>query len=467
MLGRHNRMRWFGWMMIVLAALALASAGCESDKASSKATPSVVVHVGEANAAAQPNAPEMLDGIPVGFTEEGYPYQGAADAPVTLIEFSDYLCPFCARHATQTAPELVKRYVRTGQVKWIFRDSPIASLHPTSAQGHIAAQCVGEQGAALFWRMHDQLFTKQSEWSGLAAPSAYLAQIAQNVGADAAAYSACLASGRGQAVVNQGLADAAALGFTGTPSFQFRNAEGSGPYTLVGAQPVEVFSQWLDALLGNNPPPATPTPAPQPTAALPLWASPEGLAADPERPGYTVAGDPYRGDPGAPMTVVEFSDFQCPVCRTHALEVQPALDHFVESGQVQWVFKNLPLRMHPQSAVAAAAAVCAGEQAKFWEMHHLLFQEVDRGAVEPPEPPLEALAAQLGLDGAAFAAGLHGRAAMERVLSDVYDAQQVGNSTPLFVLLYGGTGRVVRGSLPVDQFEKVLQDELQKATASQ
>jgi len=450
---------------LVLAVLLVAGAGCTANDSSSGATvaPSVVVH---GSGEGTPSTPEMLDGIPVGFTEEGYPYQGAANAPVILIEFTDYLCPFCARHATQTAPQLVERYIRSGQVKWIFRDLPLAGLHPTSAQGHVAAQCVGEQGAALFWRMHDQLFANQSQWNQLADPAAYLAQVAQGLGADMTAYSACLASGRGQAIVSQGLADAAALGFTGTPSFQMTNAQGSGPYTLVGAQPVAVFSQWLDALLGNNPPPATPTPAPQPTVALPLWASPEGLAADPKRPGYTVAGDPFRGDPGALMTVVEFSDYQCPVCRTHALEVQPALDHFVKSGQVQWVFKNLPLRMHPQAAVAAAAAVCAGEQAKFWEMHDLLFQEVDRWAVEPPEPPLEALAAQLGLDGAAFAACLNGRKAMERVLSDVYDAQQVGNSTPLFVVLYGGTGRIVRGSLPVDQFEKVLQDELQKAAAS-
>ena len=125
----------------------------------------------------------VLDGIPVGFTPDGYPYRGATDAPVTLVEYSDYLCPFCARHTTQTVPSLMDQYIRTGKVQWVFRDDPIASLHPTSAQGHRAALCVAEQGAALFWKMHDQLFATQSQWNQLPDPGAYLTQVAQTIGA--------------------------------------------------------------------------------------------------------------------------------------------------------------------------------------------------------------------------------------------------------------------------------------------
>jgi protein-disulfide isomerase len=161
-----------------------------------------------------------LDGIRLG-SRGRCSFRGAADAPVTLIEYSDYLCPFCARHFAQTVPTLIERYIRTGQVKWVFRDFPIASLHPTAAQGHMAAQCVGEQGADLYWQMHDTLFATQDQWNQLPDPGAYLAQVAQGLGADMAAYSACVASGRSKAVVDNGIAEADALGFNGTPTFRF------------------------------------------------------------------------------------------------------------------------------------------------------------------------------------------------------------------------------------------------------
>ena len=71
------------------------------------------------------------DGLEVGFTAEGYPYRGSSDATVTLVEFSDYACPFCGRHTAQTAPLLLEQYGTTGQVRSCFREFPLVSLHPT------------------------------------------------------------------------------------------------------------------------------------------------------------------------------------------------------------------------------------------------------------------------------------------------------------------------------------------------
>lgn len=407
----------------------------------------------------------MYNGIPVGFTAEGYPYRGDPDAPVTVQEFSDFLCPFCARHVSQTEPGLLEQYVQTGQARFVFQDYPIAALHPTAPAGHQAARCVAEQGAALFWAMHDRLFAQQMQWGQLPDPTEYLAGAASAIGADMAAYEACMASGRTVAAVEQGVAEAQALGYNGTPTFRFARTGSEASWTLEGAQPIASFSQWLDAMAAGNDPPQEPEP---PAPELPLWAKPEGLAPDPDRPGFTVAGDPYKGNPEAVMTVVEFSDFQCPVCRTHALEVQPTIDQtFVDSGQVQWVFKNLPLRIHPQAAVAAVAAVCAGQQGQFWEMHHLLFEAIEQWAVDVPEPALEALAGQLKLDEPAFTACLNGRVALERVLGDMYAAQDVAQETPVFVVVYGGAGRILRGSMPVDQFTTVLQSMLEKAIAGE
>jgi protein-disulfide isomerase len=442
---------------LALAVIGLAISGCSADQSLAGA-----IRARAASTSGR-GGETVLDGIPVGFTQEGYPYRGVADAPVTLVEYSDFLCPYCSRHATQTVPTLLERYIRPGQVKWVFRDSPIASLHPTSPKGHMAADCVAEQGAASFWKMHDQLFANQSQWNQLPDPTAYLAGVAKGIGADMTAYNACMAAGRSKATVDKGIADAAALGFNGTPSFQLVSSKGGAPYVVEGAQAAETFAQSIDALLaGKEPPVAQQQEAQKPQ--LPVWARPEGLAPDPARPGYTMAGDPYKGNPQAKMAVVEFSDFQCPSCQKHALEVQPALDkQLVDTGDVMWVFKNLPLQEHPQAAAAAAAAECAGEQSQFWQMHDLLFQKMSDWAVKDPDPALNALAGQLKLDGAKFAACLQGRAALERVLADVYDASAVGYSTPTFVALANGQGTIMRGTKPAEQMATALRGILDAA----
>ena len=126
---------------------------------------------------AVPPAPGVFHGLPAGVTPEGWPYLGRADAPITVEEYTDFLCPFCARHATGTLPALLERYVAPGQVRYVFRDMPLASLHPTAAAGHAAARCVAQQGAPLFWAMHEALFASQDRWRSLPDPGPYLAGV--------------------------------------------------------------------------------------------------------------------------------------------------------------------------------------------------------------------------------------------------------------------------------------------------
>lgn len=395
-------------------------------------------------------------GIPVGLTDEGYPYLGAADAPVTVVEFSDYLCPYCGRHFQQTSPALVEQYAVSGRVRFVFRDFPIAELHPNAPAGHAAALCVAEQGAGLFWAMHDALFSTQEAWADLADPADYLEQTALGVGADRAAYGECVASGRTADLVAARVAEARSFGFSGTPSFLFEAA--GQAHELVGAYPLATFQAWVDALLAGDQPP--PVEGEQTEQEVPFWATVEGAAPDPARPGYTVAGDEWRGDPAAPVVVVEISDFQCPFCRQHTLETQPALDEqYVASGQVRWVFKHLPLDIHPQATSAAVAAECAAEQGAFWEMHDLLFERVEEWAVAVADPALVVLAGDLGLDQAAFEACLASRAALERVLADVKDLTGVIGSTPSFVVIAGERVGLVEGARPLEQFVAAF-DEL-------
>jgi protein-disulfide isomerase len=414
-----------------------------------------------------PPGQDLYQGTSVGFTEEGHPYRGDLDAPVTLEEYSDYLCPDCGRHFEQTMPGLIEKYVATGQVKYVFRDMPLVSLHPTAPVGHAAALCVAEQGGALFWEMHDALFRGQAQWSSLPDPSDYLSQLADKVGADVAAYEDCMTSRRRDGDVQQSVAAGQSLGFNGTPSFRFVHEESGETYTLIGAQPAGVFAQWLDALLAGESPPQAEEPETEPPQ-LPFWANAEGLTPDPERPGYTMAGDAFKGNPEAKVVVVEFSDFQCPACQQHALEIQPALDKaLVESGEIMWVFKPLPLKEHPQAIPAAVAAECAGEQGRFWEIYHRLFQNLDAWTVQDADARLLALAEEEGLDMDDFSACFNGRNALERVVGDLYDAQGVAQTTPTFVVLRDGRGALVSGSRPVDQFERLIRSRLEDDSGSE
>jgi len=137
--------------------------------------------------------------------------------------------------------------------------------------------------------------------------------------------------------------------------------------------------------------------------------------------------------------------------------------------RVLWVGKHFPLRMHPQAPVAAAAAECAGEQGRFWAMHHRLFEHLEQWTDgDDPEPALERLAAALELDRAQFTACVQGRQALERVLRDLYDGQGIGvRNIPMFILFHGGTGHVLAGARTPEQFVATVQQQLEQANAGQ
>lgn len=422
---------------------------------------SVSIGAAPAAATALPAAGPTPPKLPMGFTAEGYPYRGAAEAPITLEEYSDYLCPFSAKHFRDTQPGLLEKYGPSGQMKFVYRDFPLTSPHPTAAAGHQAALCVAEQGAPLFWAMHDELFLRQAEWRQQSDPTLAFKHMAKQVGANLAKFSSCLKNGRKKVFLESSIAAGNALGFNGTPSFRFLAKGKTEPYTLSGALPQATFAEWTDALLaGREPPKLAEAPKPE----LPAWAKPEGLRPDSQRPGYTVAGDEYKGSPDAPLTVIEFSDFQCPACRRHALETQPRLDErFVSTGKVRWIFKHRPLREHDRSASAAAAAECAAEQGRFWDMHHALFENQEQWIHGEAVAGLAAQAERLQLDRTRFDRCLDSRSATAAVLQDVLDAPAAAQNTPTFIVIgqQGGGAGVMSGVKTPEEFGAVLDKQLQ------
>jgi protein-disulfide isomerase len=176
------------------------------------------------------------------------PMLGKAEAPVTIIEFSDYQCPFCRRFFQTTLPTLKTEYVDTGKVRYIFRDFPIDKIHPQARKAAEAAHCAGEQNK--YWEMHDLLFQNQN-----ALKAENLQAYARSLGLEATAFDACLEQGKYAAKINTDYTDGSAAGITGTPSF-FIGKTGSNETiegTLIrGAQPLPAFRQEIDRLLEES-----------------------------------------------------------------------------------------------------------------------------------------------------------------------------------------------------------------------
>lgn len=184
---------------------------------------------------------------PVRASVAGAPFLGRADAPVTVVEFSDYECPFCQRFFATTLPALKRDYVDAGKVRYVFRDYPLDQLHPQARKAAEAAHCAGDQGK--FWEMHDVLFQNAK---ALSPPQ--LAEHARAVGLDGAAFDECLASGRHAARVERGLADGAAAGVRGTPAFVIGKTKAGDVVEgtpIRGAQSLETFRRIIDQALAQ------------------------------------------------------------------------------------------------------------------------------------------------------------------------------------------------------------------------
>ena len=189
------------------------------------------------------------DTVTVGLA--GVASEGRDDAPVTIVEFTDYQCPYCARHARTTLLELRRLYIATGKVRYVIRDLPL-DIHPFAKPSARAARCVAAQAPLAFWALHDSLFARQSQLSA-STPR----EIARQAGLDPARFDACAASGRFDDGIAADEREAGQLGLTGTPAFVIgRTGTGS---TLTGevvrgAFPITAFDEVLGRALSEPKP---------------------------------------------------------------------------------------------------------------------------------------------------------------------------------------------------------------------
>jgi len=171
-------------------------------------------------------------------SEDDDAVQGNANAPVTIIEFSDFQCPFCEKFFTDTLPQIEANYIKTGKVKLIYRDFPL-EIHQYAGKAAEAAECARDKGGdSAFWKMHDKIFENQASLS-----EDNLKKWAKELGYN---IDSCLDGGKKKAEVQKDLADGIAAGISGTPSF-FINGK-----LIEGAVPYNVFESEINSALNNK-----------------------------------------------------------------------------------------------------------------------------------------------------------------------------------------------------------------------
>lgn len=167
---------------------------------------------------------------------EGFYARGPADAPITIVEFSDYQCPFCRRWHEEVSQDLFEAY--PGKIRLVYRNLPLTSIHPDAFSAAEAALCAGDQDA--YWQYHDKLFSGELFGTGV-----YL-QYARELKLNLTAFEACLKDRTHQAAIQADSDFATNLGVRSTPTF-FVNG-----LAIVGAQPLEVFKQVIDQELAGE-----------------------------------------------------------------------------------------------------------------------------------------------------------------------------------------------------------------------
>ncbi len=390
----------------------------------------------------------VIEGItlptPAYFSQEPVAALGDPNAPIKIVEFSDFQCPYCAQFAVTAWPQIRQIFVETGRVYWVFKDLPLDQLHPQARLAAQAAHCAGDQDA--YWDMHDALFEQQDAWSGTDGAGDSFQRIAGELDLDQGAFDDCLDSGKHAATVANGVAEAQAAEASSTPTFFFNGYPASGAIPLEGfEQIVGIIERGeLEVTIADSIRQAQATPTPRPIVNV------------------SIGDAPVKGEADAPVTIVEFSDYQCPFCGRYVVETMPRImDEYVATGQVRYAFKDFPLdQIHPQARQAAMAARCAGEQGGYWEMHDRLFSEQESWSGRSDAAGVFAdWAGAQGLDEAAFSECLESGRYAAGVEADLQEGVSVGvTGTPAFFV----NGRFISGAQPFEVFQAAIEQALQE-----
>jgi len=392
----------------------------------------------------EPN-PNTVYKVPVGDSVQ----KGPADALVTIVQISDFECPFCGR-VEPTIKQITEKYGNKVRVVWKNNPLPMHANAMPAAEAALEANAQG--GAKKFWAMHELIFTDQR---GINRTS--LEGYATKLGLNLAKFKQALDNHTHKAKVEAEQAMAIKLGAGGTPAF-FINGR-----FLSGAQPLQSFETLIDQELKKaeeKVKAGTPKNKLYDEIMKDAAESPSAAAnaapSEPEAPQKfnipVPAKAPRKGAKKAKVVIQEFSDFQCPYCSRVSPTMQQIMSEYGDKVQVVW--RNFPLPMHPNAQPAAEAAMEVYTQkgdAKFWAYHDLLF--ANQGALSRAD--LEKYAEQVGgINMANFRKALDQGTHKQSVTADMNALQQSGAqpSTPSFFV----NDQLVQGAQPFPAFKAAI-----------
>ncbi len=318
-------------------------------------------------------------------------------------------------------PELISRYVETGKVRFVYREYPLASIHPLAQKASEAAVCAGYQ--ERYWEMNEKLFESQQEWSAGDDPLPFFKDYAVELGLDAAAFNNCLDSGEAATTVQGDQLAGQTLGVNATPYFFINDLP------VRGGLPIDSMARIIDY-----------------------------LAAGGEVPSIVPGADDWhgRGDQQAAAKMVAFVDYANQESAQHATEVLPRLvETYVDRGQLEYILHPFSNEAGGSADQAAAAAECAGQQGKFWSMHDKLFAEQKTWIAEAePKELFDTYAESLGLDATAFDDCLDSEWATLRVQAGAVVGTMYGVPGSPVYLFSNGEGQ--QGSPTFEEFSAII-----------
>ena len=369
-------------------------------------------------------------------------FEGKKDAQVLMVEFSDFQCPFCKRFYDQTYLSLKKDYIDTGKVAFAYRHFPLG-FHQNAQKAAEAFECAGEQKKQ--WEMHNAMFEKGSgDGTGLNVED--LKKYAKDMGLDSSKFDSCIDTGKYASKVQKDLSDGQSFGVEGTPTF-FINGE-----KVVGAQPYASIKAVIDKKLSGD--------DSVPAQAQPTQPTPQAAPAPSRIENPNIDDDPIKGKKDAKVTIIEWSDFQCPFCKRFYEQTLPSIQkEYIDTGKVRLVFRDFPLGFHQNAQKAAEAGECADEQGKFWEMHNTMFEKGSGDGTGLNVDDLKKYAKDLGLDTKKFDSCLDSGKYASEITKDTQEGQTYGiTGTPGFLV----NGVPIKGAVPFANFKAVIDVELAK-----
>jgi protein-disulfide isomerase len=361
------------------------------------------------------------------------PSIGPKHAKVTIVEWSDFQCPFCSR-VEPTLKQIEDTY--KDDVRIVWRNEPLP-FHPNALPAAKAAMAAARQGK--FWQMHERMFAHQNELS-----EAKYEEWAREIGVDVARWKADKESPAIAEAIQKDNSYGQQVGANGTPSF-FINGK-----LIAGALPFDSFKTIIDEQIAKANELTKKGVRPEKLYETIVAENVKAAGSAPEAK-VEVGNAPVLGPKNAPVTIVVWSDFQCPYCG----KVEPTLQQLRDEykGKLRIAWKNQPLSFHPNAMPAAEAAMAADEQGKFWEFHDALFKRQN----ELGPALYDDLAKQLGLDTNRFHASIEAHKHAAQIKADMAAGSALGaDGTPTFFI----NGKKLVGALPLDSFKQVIDAEL-------